>query len=33
VPSIRQKKDQTIGPQTAACRVHAGQLEAELPEE
>jgi site-specific DNA recombinase len=33
VSSARQKKDQTIGSQTAALRVHAGQLGVELPEE
>ncbi len=33
VSSARQKKDQTIGSQTAALRAHAGQLGAELPEE
>jgi len=33
VSSARQKKDQTIGSQTAALREHARQLGAELPEE
>src|SRR6266704_1506459 len=33
VSSARQKKDQTIGSQTAALRAHAGQLGVELPEE
>ena len=33
VSSARQKKDQTIGSQTAALRDRAGQLGAELPEE
>ena len=33
VSSARQKKDETIGSQTAALRAHAGQLGAELPEE
>jgi site-specific DNA recombinase len=33
VSSARQKKDQTIGSQTAALRIHAGQLGVELPEE
>ena len=33
VSSARQKKDQTIGSQTAALRVHARQLGVELPEE
>ena len=33
VSSARQKKDQTIGSQTAALRDHAGQLGADLPEE
>ena len=33
VSSARQKKDQTIGSQTAALRDHAGQLGVELPEE
>ena len=33
VSSARQKKDQTIGSQTAALRDHARQLGAELPEE
>jgi site-specific DNA recombinase len=33
VPGARQKKDQTIGSQTAALRVHAGQLGVDLPEE
>jgi site-specific DNA recombinase len=33
VSSARQKKDQTIGSQTAALRVHAGQLGVDLPEE
>jgi site-specific DNA recombinase len=33
VPGARQKKDQTIGSQTAALRDHARQLGAELPEE
>ena len=33
VSSARQKKDQTIGSQTAALREHAGQLGVELPGE
>jgi len=33
VSSARQKKDQTIGSQTAALRDHARQLGADLPEE
>jgi site-specific DNA recombinase len=33
VSSARQKKDQTIGSQTAALRDHAGQLGVDLPEE
>ena len=33
VSSARQKKDQTIGSQTAALREHARQLGADLPEE
>ena len=33
VSSARQKKDETIGSQTAALRDHAGQLGVELPEE
>src|SRR6266496_1399010 len=33
VSSARQKKDQTIGSQTEALRIHAGQLGADLPEE
>ena len=33
VSSARQKKDQTIGSQTAALREHARQLGVELPEE
>ena len=33
VSSARQKKDQTIGSQTAALREHAGQLGADLPGE
>jgi len=33
VPGARQKKDETIGSQTAALRDHAGQLGVELPEE
>jgi site-specific DNA recombinase len=33
VPSARQKKDETIGSQTAALRDHARQPGAELPEE
>ena len=33
VSSARQKKDETIGSQTAALRDHARQLGAELPEE
>jgi site-specific DNA recombinase len=33
VSSARQKKDQTIGSQTAALRAHAGRLGVELPEE
>src|SRR5256886_2633364 len=33
VSSARQKKDQTIGSQTAALRAHARQLGADLPEE
>ena len=33
VSSARQKKDETIGSQTAALRTHAGQLGVELPEE
>ena len=33
VSSARQKKDQTIGSQTAALRDHAGQLGVELPRE
>jgi site-specific DNA recombinase len=33
VSSARQKKDQTVGSQTAALRIHAGQLGVELPEE
>jgi site-specific DNA recombinase len=33
VSSARQKKDQTIGSQTAALREHARQLRVELPEE
>ena len=33
VSSARQKKDQTIGSQTEALRVRAGQLGVELPEE
>src|SRR6266516_1902292 len=33
VSSAQQKKDQTIGSQTAALREHARQLGAELPEE
>jgi len=33
VPATRQKKGQTIGPQTAAWQAHAGQLGAELSEE
>ncbi len=33
VSSARQKKDETIGSQTAALRAHARQLGAELPEE
>ena len=33
VSSARQKRDQTIGSQTAALRAHAGQLGVELPEE
>lgn len=33
VSSTRQKKDQTIGSQTAALRAHAARLRLELPEE
>src|SRR5258707_15541658 len=33
VSSARQKKDQTIGSQTAALRQHAGQSRLEVPEE
>jgi site-specific DNA recombinase len=33
VSSARQKKDQTIGSQTAALRAHAAQLHLELPGE
>ena len=33
VSSARQKRDQTIGSQTAALRIYAGQLGVELPEE
>lgn len=33
VSSARQKKDQTIGSQTAALRAHAGEQRLELPEE
>src|SRR5258706_4480961 len=33
VSSARQKKDETIGSQTAALRAHAGQLGVELPQE
>src|SRR5215207_7151406 len=33
VSSARQKKDETIGSQTAALRAHAGQLGVELPAE
>jgi hypothetical protein len=33
VSSARQKKDQTIGSQTAALREHPRQLGADLPEE
>src|SRR5256885_1647005 len=33
VSSARQKKDETIGSQTAALRAHAAQLGVELPEE
>jgi site-specific DNA recombinase len=33
VSSARQKKDQTIGSQTAALRAHAGQLGVDLPQE
>src|SRR6266536_2909876 len=33
VSSARQKKDQTIGSQTAALRAHAAKLHVELPEE
>jgi len=33
VSSARQKKDQTIGSQTAALREHARQLGVDLPEE
>jgi site-specific DNA recombinase len=33
VSSARQKKDQTIGSQTAALRAHAAQLHLELPAE
>src|SRR6266508_1229776 len=33
VSSARQKKDQTIGSQTAALRAHAAKLHLELPEE
>ena len=33
VSSTRQKKDQTIGSQTAALRAHAARLRFELPEE
>src|SRR3954464_15020215 len=33
VSSARQKKDETIGSQTAALRAHAKQLGLEVPEE
>lgn len=33
VSSARQKKDQTIGSQTAALRAHAAEQRLELPEE
>ena len=33
VSSARQKEAETIGSQTAALRIHAGQLGVELPEE
>jgi DNA invertase Pin-like site-specific DNA recombinase len=33
VSSARQKKDQTIGSQTAALRAHAAEKRLELPEE
>ena len=33
VSSARQRKDQTIGSQTAALRAHAATLHLELPEE
>ena len=33
VSSARQKKDETIGSQTAALRTHAAELGLEVPEE